>query len=185
MSDEEKRPAEKILIADAQDVGAQDLLDALKAVSPAVLLISGSLLSAKRDDLLALRQLTAVMTDKPEEISRTNLDGVHIEPPRAIKADRTRFSSLNLGVGGLMGRHDAMRAGEEEADYVAFGSLSGAQDEDDFNTALEQAVWWADVMAVPCVIRVANAAQLQAAAEGGVDFIACRWQDSATLFQND
>ena len=173
---------EKFLIATAEDVTAPKLLTTLEAHGPAVLLITGSLMSAGRESLLALRQLTAVLTDQPDEISRTNLDGVHLEPARGVKAQRTRFSSLNLGAGGLFSRHLAMQAGEEGADYVGFGHFMSPPGADDFAPCLDLATWWADVMTTPCVLRVSSAREAQAAARGGVDFIACRWQDADDVF---
>jgi len=120
--------------------------------------------------------VTFIMNDRPDLAAATGCDGVHIgqqdasyaEAREAIGPDRV------VGVTCHDSRHLAMVAGEDGADYVAFGAF--------FPTETKQAAtraepdllsWWSELTVVPCVaiggITVENCPPLVAA---GADFLA-------------
>jgi thiamine-phosphate pyrophosphorylase len=96
----------------------------------------------------------------------SEIDGVHLTRlPAKLGALRQRLGPERiLGVACGLSRHDAMIAGEAEADYVSFAGEPEA--------LLEIAGWWAALMTVPCVAEgVAGPDQAAALAAAGADFI--------------
>ena len=164
-----------ILVASADAVKDEEFARFVAEHAPSALILHGDLLTISREALLVLRQHTAVMIDKPDMIGRMSVDGVHMEAHGSLKELRKKFSALNLGSGGHASKHSAMEAGEDGADYVAFGSLFAKAG--DFDKTLELAAWWADVMTTPSVIRVEDVATLEAALAAGLDFVAFDWQN--------
>ena len=117
-----------------------------------------------------------LINDSVEIAQETGADGVHLgrtDPP--VRATREL-----LGPDAIIGatchdsRHYGMQAGEEGADYVAFGAFYPTQTKDyGFRPELDLLTWWQEVMALPCVaiggITPENAAPL---VKAGADFIA-------------
>jgi thiamine-phosphate pyrophosphorylase len=67
-------------------------------------------------------------------------------------------------------RHDAMIAGEKDADYVAFGTVDG---DGDTEVALQLIEWWSAMMTVPCVAATdASAETCRRSIVAGADFLA-------------
>ena len=79
------------------------------------------------------------------------------------------LGDLQLGVWCGGSRDSAMQAGQDGADYVAFGPFSGGDDAAD----VELLSWWVELMELPAVaeggITLANCGTLVAA---GADFLA-------------
>ncbi|WP_299624423.1 thiamine phosphate synthase [Pelagibius sp.] len=99
-------------------------------------------------------------------------DGVHLslgEKPGAVKALRRQLGEgVILGAACGASRHAAMLAGEEGADYVAFGALDGSEATDP-----DLVDWWARSMTPPLVVCGAgDPAAVRSYAEAGADFIA-------------
>ncbi|MDE2018611.1 MAG: thiamine phosphate synthase, partial [Hyphomicrobiales bacterium] len=69
-------------------------------------------------------------------------------------------------------RDDAMEAGELGVDYVCFGEPDADGAPAPAARTLERAEWWADVFNVPCVAFAAEAADAEALARAGVEFVA-------------
>jgi thiamine-phosphate pyrophosphorylase len=95
-------------------------------------------------------------------------DGVHLCDPAGVGAARAR-----LGQGRILGascgtsRHAAMLAGEDGADYIAFGEPGCA-----LPFLLELLAWWSELFVLPCLAEAAfDDAGLGAAARAGADFI--------------
>ena len=112
------------------------------------------------------RGIALLVEDRAELVAPTGIDGVHLNQlPAKLEALRQQLGPDRiLGVGCALSRHDAMIAGEAEADYVSFAG--------DPETLLDVAGWWAALMTVPCVAEgVADPDQAGALAEAGAEFI--------------
>lgn len=103
--------------------------------------------------------------------ARAGADGVHIE---GFSQDfEEALDSLKperiVGLGGLLSRDEAMRAGETEVDYLMFGGLepNGASAEEIF----EQAGWWAEVFNLPCVAVAHAPEDVARLARCGAEFL--------------
>jgi thiamine-phosphate pyrophosphorylase len=122
------------------------------------------------------RGVAFLLNDRPDLARETGCDGAHVgqDDMPAPEARRLLGPDLTLGVTCHDSRDLAMRAGEEGADYVAFGAF--------FPTATKEAKthadpailrWWSELMELPCVaiggITAENCAPLVAA---GADFLA-------------
>jgi thiamine-phosphate pyrophosphorylase len=96
-------------------------------------------------------------------------DGVHLSDPAGVRDARMRLGPqriLGASCGGS--RHAAMLAGEDGADYIAFGELGLA-----LQPSLPELIaWWSELFVVPCLAEGAfdgdDCARLAAA---GADFI--------------
>jgi thiamine-phosphate pyrophosphorylase len=121
------------------------------------------------------RDVALIMNDRPDLAVAHGCDGAHVgqtDTPAAIA--RKLLGERTLGVTCHDSRDLAMSAGEEGADYVAFGAF--------FPTATKEAPtradpeilrWWSELMELPCVaiggITAANCAPL---VQAGADFLA-------------
>ena len=117
-----------------------------------------------------------IINDSPELAVELNADGVHIGPEdMTVKQAREIVGpDAILGATAKNSRHAAMAAGEQGADYVAFGAFYPTQTKAGTVPAeLELLEFWQETMELPCVaiggITVENAAPLITA---GADFIA-------------
>ena len=122
------------------------------------------------------RGVAFILNDRPDLAVAMGCDGAHVgqtDMP-AREARRILGPDRMLGVTCHASRDLAMQAGEDGADYVAFGAF--------FPTATKEAptradpdllAWWSELMEIPCVaiggITAANCAPLVAA---GADFLA-------------
>jgi thiamine-phosphate pyrophosphorylase len=96
----------------------------------------------------------------------TEIDGLHLSrlPAKLVTLRQQLGPERILGVACGLSRHDAMIAGEAEADYVSFAG--------DPDGLLELAGWWSALMTVPCVAEgVAGPDQAAALAAAGADFV--------------
>ena len=155
---------------DAGDVGALQLRlkdagdDAIERAIDALLPVAKA------------RGVTFILNDRPDLARAAGCDGVHVGQEDAT----VREARQTIGDNGVVGatchnsRHLALVAGEQGADYVAFGAF--------FPTATKEAKtqadpdileWWSDIMVLPCVaiggITVENCPPLVRA---GADFLA-------------
>ncbi|HTU53031.1 MAG TPA: thiamine phosphate synthase [Acetobacteraceae bacterium] len=122
------------------------------------------------------RGVAFILNDRPDLAVAMGCDGAHVgqtDMP-AREARRILGPDRMLGVTCHESRDLAIQAGEDGADYVAFGAF--------FPTATKEAptradpdllAWWSELMEIPCVaiggITAANCAPLVAA---GADFLA-------------
>jgi thiamine-phosphate pyrophosphorylase len=97
-------------------------------------------------------------------VAETGADGVHIDG--AIDGVRAALpENAILGAGCGLSRHDALVAGEWEADYVSFGPMGP--------DALAIVAWWNSVVVLPSVVEgIADAGAAAQAVESGADFLA-------------
>ncbi len=121
------------------------------------------------------RGVAFLLNDRADLVRETGCDGAHVgQTDMAAAEARKLLPGLTLGVTCHASRDLAMQAGENGADYVAFGAF--------FPTATKEAPtradpdilsWWSELMELPCVaiggITAANCAPL---VEAGADFLA-------------
>ncbi len=162
-----------VRLGDALDGGDVACLQIrLKDVDDAVLVRACErLLPIARD-----RDVAVLINDRPDLAVACGADGAHVgqtDMP-AGKAREVLGKDGILGVTCHASRHLAMEAGENGADYVAFGAF--------FPTATKEAPtraepeileWWSRLFEIPCVaiggITVENAGIL---VQAGADFVA-------------
>jgi thiamine-phosphate pyrophosphorylase len=121
------------------------------------------------------RDVAFLLNDRPDLAVKHGCDGAHVgQEDMKAPAARKILQDLTLGVTCHGSRHLAMQAGEDGADYVAFGAFFPT------TTKLPPAMadievlrWWAEFMEVPCVaiggITADNCAPL---VQAGADFLA-------------
>ncbi len=122
------------------------------------------------------RGVALILNDRPDLAAETGCDGAHVgQTDMGARAARRLLGlQRTLGVTCHASRDLALRAGEDGADYVAFGAF--------FPTATKEAPtradpeilrWWSELMELPVVaiggITAENCAPLVAA---GADFLA-------------
>ena len=128
------------------------------------------------------RDVAFLLNDRADLVVPTGSDGVHVgqEDMPARQARALIGPDLTLGVTCKASRDLAMAAGEDGADYVAFGAFfpSGSKQ---VTTLADPEIlrWWSELMELPCCaiggITPENCAPLVAA---GADFLAvigCVW----------
>ena len=131
------------------------------------------------DALLPVTQSRGVaflLNDRADLVRETGSDGAHVgqEDFPAREARKLMGPDATLGVTCKGSRDLAMAAGEDGADYVAFGAFfpSGTKDVSRFIDP-EILHWWSDLMELPCCaiggITAANCAPL---VQAGADFLA-------------
>ena len=122
------------------------------------------------------REVAFILNDRPDLAASGGCDGVHIgqEDTPYAQARKIMGRDAIVGVTCHDSRHLAMVAGEDGADYVAFGAFFDTQTKEPKARAEPEILsWWQEMMEVPCVaiggITVENGAVL---VEAGADFLA-------------
>lgn len=117
-----------------------------------------------------------IINDRADLARKANADGVHLGQEDASLAEARAILGPEKIIGVTCGdsRHLSMTAGDQGADYVAFGAFYPTTTKQDTTpAALETLSWWAELFEVPCVaiggITVDNAWPL---IEAGADFLA-------------
>ena len=129
------------------------------------------------------RGVAFLLNDRADLVRATGCDGVHVgqEDMPARQARAVMGPDATLGVTCKGSRDLAMQAGEDGADYVAFGAFfpSGTKEVTRF-IGPEILQWWSELMELPCCaiggITADNCAPL---VQAGADFLAvvgCVWQ---------
>ena len=122
---------------------------------------------------LVQEQGAALLLDGHVEIAaRSGADGAHVsgidavsEALGALKPERM------VGAGGSQSRHDAMTAGEADADYVLFGEPDENGHRPSLEAIVERVQWWAEVFEPPCVGFAAALGEVGLLTAAGADFI--------------
>jgi thiamine-phosphate pyrophosphorylase len=122
------------------------------------------------------RNVAFLLNDRADLARATGCDGAHVgQDDMPAKQARTLLGpDLTLGVTCHSSRDLAMQAGEDGADYVAFGAFfpSGTKDAKARATP-DILTWWSDMMELPCCaiggITAENCAPL---VQAGADFLA-------------
>jgi len=125
-----------------------------------------------------------IINDRPDLCARLRCDGVHVgqedlETTSIAAIRRMVGADLVIGVTCHASKHLAMQAGEQGADYVAFGAFFPTTSKpveklEKWGTPTpELLTWWQEFMTLPCVaiggITPANAKGL---ADAGADLLA-------------
>ena len=117
-----------------------------------------------------------IVNDSVALAKRLGADGVHLgQSDGDIREARAALGpEAQIGRTCHDSRHLAMEAGEEGADYVAFGAFYETTTKpSDYRPDPSILTWWSTVFEIPCVaiggITPANAAPL---VEAGADFVA-------------
>ncbi len=143
-----------------KDVGDDDVLRACAALLPIC-----------RD-----RDVAFILNDRADLAARAGADGVHLGQGDGSLAEARALLGRDAQIGRTChdSRHLAMEAGEQGADYVAFGAFYDTTTKPShYRPQPEILSWWTTLSQLPCVaiggIFPHNAAPLVAA---GADFIA-------------
>jgi thiamine-phosphate pyrophosphorylase len=117
-----------------------------------------------------------ILNDRPDLAAALGADGVHIGQSDAPynQARKLLGDEAIVGVTCHTSTHLAMEAGEQGADYVAFGAFFPTETkETSFRAGVELLEDWSTAMQIPCVaiggVTTENAAPLVRA---GADFLA-------------
>ncbi|WP_419799188.1 MAG: thiamine phosphate synthase [Terasakiella sp.] len=130
----------------------------------------------KLQPLVQDRDIAFVLNDRPDLAKEMGCDGVHIgqDDTPYKKAREIMGKDAIIGVTCHDSKHLAMIAGEQGADYVAFGAFYPT-DTKQAKTKAEPWIleWWTTMFEIPCVaiggITTDNAPPL---IEAGADFLA-------------
>ncbi|WP_417783876.1 thiamine phosphate synthase [Terasakiella pusilla] len=122
------------------------------------------------------RDIAFVLNDRPDLAKEMGCDGVHVgqDDTPYKKAREIMGKDAIVGVTCHDSKHLAMIAGEQGADYVAFGAFYPTQTKEPKAKAEPWILeWWSTMFEIPCVaiggITPDNAAPL---VEAGADFLA-------------
>lgn len=114
-----------------------------------------------------------LLKDRPKLVAHSAADGAHISGIDEFQEARVALQpNFILGAGGLVSRHDAMLAGDGNADYLMFGEPNEFGERPRFETVLERVAWWAEVFVIPCVAYASEFDEVRALVDSGADFIA-------------
>ncbi len=128
---------------------------------------------------LAQQRGIACLVGDPQLAARAEADGVHIDGPgEALDATLKAMKPKHIvGVGGIVTRDDAMRAGETGVDYLMFG---GPEAKQSFLEIRERVAWWGEIFNLACVAYAHQLAEVAALVAAGADFVALEtavWDD--------
>ncbi len=121
------------------------------------------------------RDVAFLLNDRPDLAVRTGCDGAHVGQQDTNAAEARRIlGDLTLGVTCHDSRDLAMQAGEDGADYVAFGAFfPSTTKEPPAMAEIGILSWWSELMELPCVaiggITPENCAPL---VQAGANFVA-------------
>lgn len=133
-------------------------------------------LAAPCQEICAGRDVAFVVNDDVALAKRLKADGVHLgQGDGDVREARELLGrDVQIGVTCHASRHLAMEAGDDGADYVAFGAFfPSSTKQSEHRPDVDLIEWWSGLFEIPCVaiggITPANCAPLVAA---GADFIA-------------
>jgi thiamine-phosphate pyrophosphorylase len=128
------------------------------------------------------RDVAFLLNDRADLVRAGGCDGVHVgqEDMPAREARRLLGPDLTLGVTCKGSRDLAMQAGEDGADYVAFGAFYPSTTKA-VTALLDPAIltWWSEMMELPsCAIGGITPGNCAPLVQAGADFLAvvgCVW----------
>lgn len=128
------------------------------------------------------RGVAFLLNDRADLVAPTGCDGAHVgqDDMPAQEARRLMGPDLTLGVTCKGSRDLAMQAGEDGADYVAFGAFFPSGTKDVTNIVdPEVLAWWSEMMELPsCAIGGITPDNCGPLVRAGTDFLAvvgCVW----------
>jgi len=155
--------AVQLRLKDVDDDGWRRAIDALRPVSQS-------------------RDVAFLLNDRADLVRASGCDGAHVgqEDLPAREARRQMGPDLTLGVTCKGSRDLAMQAGEDGADYVAFGPFYPSTTKA-VTTLLDPEIlqWWSEMMELPnCAIGGITPENCGPLVRAGADFLAvvgCVW----------
>lgn len=118
------------------------------------------------------RDVALVVSDHAALVHKLGLDGVHLTDPRPLRKLRTDWGEDPIiGAWCAASRHDGMVAGENGADYVAFGPV-GANLGATETAEPELFTWWSEMIEVPVIAEGGLTVDRIIALREATDFIA-------------
>ena len=137
--------------------------------------------AARVSAIVRTHDIALLLDGRADLVRQSGSDGVHLARVEDYAAARRLIADGIVGVGSAS-RHDAMLAGEQGADYVAFGDFDDAAPT---AATIALAEWWGEAMTVPCVAGgCAQADHAAVLAKAGADFVAVggvAWANPAGL----
>jgi thiamine-phosphate pyrophosphorylase len=128
------------------------------------------------------RGVALLLNDRADLAKGTGCDGAHVgqEDMVAREARRVMGPDLTLGVTCKGSRDLAMQAGEDGADYVAFGAFFPSTSKQVTNQVDPEILyWWSELMELPCcAIGGITPENCEPLVRAGADFLAvigCVW----------
>ena len=128
------------------------------------------------------RNVAFLLNDRADLVVQTGCDGAHVgqDDIPAREARRMMGPDLTLGVTCKGSRDLAMTAGEDGADYVAFGAFFPSTTKQVTNQVDPEILrWWAELMEIPsCAIGGITPENCGPLVRAGTDFLAvvgCVW----------
>lgn len=125
---------------------------------------------------VAIDTEAAIMAvDDTQIAGRAGVDGIHITGSQPVleEAMEKFGEQMMVGCGGVNSRHDALRRGETDPAYIYFGRFEKDLKPEPHVKNLEIATWWAQMVAIPCIVMGGNDVEtIGQAAETGADFVA-------------
>ncbi len=128
------------------------------------------------------RGVAFLLNDRADLVKPTGCDGAHVgqDDMPAREARRLMGPDLTLGVTCKGSRDLAMQAGEDGADYVAFGAFYPSTTKAVTRTLdPEILAWWSEMMELPCcAIGGITPRNCEPLVRAGADFLAvvgCVW----------
>ncbi|MEA2743500.1 MAG: thiamine-phosphate pyrophosphorylase [Acetobacteraceae bacterium] len=128
------------------------------------------------------RGVAFLLNDRADLVRGTGCDGAHVgqDDIPAREARRIMGPDLMLGVTCKGSRDLAMQAGEDGADYVAFGAFYPSTTKDVTNLLDPEILqWWSEMMELPsCAIGGITPENCAPLVQAGTDFLAvvgCVW----------
>jgi thiamine-phosphate pyrophosphorylase len=129
------------------------------------------------------REVAFLLNDRADLVKATGCDGAHVgqDDMPAREARRLMGPDLTLGVTCKGSRDLAMQAGEDGADYVAFGAFFPSTTKE-VTDLLDPEIlqWWSEMMELPsCAIGGITPENCGSLVRAGTDFLAvvgCVWK---------
>ncbi len=158
------------------DMPAPDALTQASAHEDVICRVSGALLPLCKE-----YGVPFMMNDKPALARKVGADGVHLGQEDGTVADARSVlgDEAVIGVSCHASKHLAMQAGEDGADYVAFGAFyptrsKSAKALEHWGTPEPEILtWWTQHAVLPCVaIGGINEDNADLLIEAGADFVA-------------
>ena len=122
------------------------------------------------------RDVAFLLNDRADLVRATGCDGAHVgqEDMPAREARRLMGPDLTLGVTCKGSRDLAMQAGEDGADYVAFGAFYPSTTKAVTNLLDPEILdWWSEMMELPsCAIGGITPENCAPLVQAGADFLA-------------
>lgn len=133
-------------------------------------------LAAPLQEICAAREVAFIVNDDVALAKRLGADGVHLgQSDGSPKEAREELGNeMQIGVTCHDSRHLAMEAGEQGADYVAFGAFFPSTTKETKHIAeIELLEFWSELFEIPCVaIGGITPENCRPLVEAGADFIA-------------